>query len=44
MTPTDVLPKGQQYYPYYETPKKEIAFHTFKHLIYNLKIYNGVEI
>jgi len=29
---------------YYESPKEKIASHAFKHLIYNLKAYNGVEI
>ena len=28
----------------YESPKKELTSHTFEHLIYNLKSYNGVEI
>ena len=28
----------------YESPKKEISFRAFEHLIQNLKIYNRVEI
>ena len=28
----------------YESPKKEMVSYTFKHLIQNLKSYNGVEI
>ena len=28
----------------YESPKKEIVFHAFEHLIYNIKIHNGVKI
>ena len=27
----------------YESPKKEIVSHTFKHLIHNLKSYNGIK-
>ena len=30
--------------PCYESPKREIVPCTFKHLIYNLKSYNGVKI
>ena len=30
--------------PCYESPKKEISSRVFKHLIQNLKTYNGVEI
>jgi len=28
----------------YESPKKEMIFHAFKHLIQNLKSYNKVEV
>jgi len=28
----------------YESPKQEKVFHAFKHLIQNLKAYNGVRI
>jgi len=28
--------------PYYENPKQEKVSHTFKHLMQNLKAYNGV--
>jgi len=28
----------------YESPKKELTFHIFEYLIYNLRSYNGVEI
>jgi len=30
--------------PCYESPKKEMVFHTFKHLIQNLKSYNEVKV
>jgi len=29
--------------PYYESPKKKIVSYAFKHLIQNLKSYNGVK-
>ena len=29
---------------YYKSPKKEKIFHTFKHLIQNLKSYNEVKV
>jgi len=35
---------GIRRHKYYESPKKEIVSHTFEHLIYNIKIYNGVKI
>ena len=28
----------------YKSPKKEIVFYVFEHLIYNIKMYNGVKI
>ena len=28
----------------YESPKKEMIFHTFKYLIQNLKLYNEVKV
>jgi len=30
--------------PCYESPKKELTSCAFEHLIYNLKLYNGIEI
>ena len=30
--------------PCYESSKKEIVSYTFEHLIYNIKIHNGVKI
>jgi len=30
--------------PCYESPKKEMVFHAFKHLIQNLKSYNEVKV
>ena len=30
--------------PYYESPKEEMIFHAFKHLIQNLKSYNEVKV
>ena len=30
--------------PCYESPKEERVFHAFKHLISNIKSYNGVKI
>ena len=30
--------------PCYETPKEERVSHAFKHLIANIKVYNGVKI
>jgi len=29
---------------YYESPEQEKVSHAFKHLVQNLKAYNGVEI
>ena len=29
---------------YYESPKRKLTFHAFEHLIYNLKLYNGIEL
>ena len=34
---------SQELEQYYESPKKEIVSHTFKHLIHNLKSYNGIK-
>jgi len=28
----------------YKSPKKEMVFHTFKHLIQNLKSYNEIKV
>ena len=30
--------------PYYKSPKTELTSHVFEHLIYNLKLYNGIKI
>ena len=34
------LSKGGQHC--YESPKKELTSRAFEHLIYNLKLYNGI--